>query len=41
MFFAPSMKFNTDNAAMIASASYMEISSGIKRKISANGNLGI
>lgn len=39
--FAPSMKFNTDNAAMIAAASYMEISAGIKRRISAKGDLGI
>ncbi|MDD5098899.1 MAG: tRNA (adenosine(37)-N6)-threonylcarbamoyltransferase complex transferase subunit TsaD [Candidatus Colwellbacteria bacterium] len=40
-FFAPQQKYNTDNAAMIATASYIEIMSGKKRRISANGNLGI
>lgn len=39
--FAPGMKFNTDNAAMIAAASYIESLSGKKRRVSAKGNLGI
>ncbi|MDD4931098.1 MAG: tRNA (adenosine(37)-N6)-threonylcarbamoyltransferase complex transferase subunit TsaD [Candidatus Colwellbacteria bacterium] len=40
-FFAPSMKYNTDNAAMIAVGTYIEHLSGIKRRISAKGDLGI
>ena len=40
-FLAPEWAFNTDNAAMIAAAGYIERLSGKKRPLKANGNLSI
>ncbi len=38
-FFAPSMEFNTDNAAMIAAAAYIQILKKKNRRIAAQANL--
>ncbi len=38
-FFAPDMEFNTDNAAMIAAASYIQILKKKRRRIAAESNL--
>lgn len=38
-FIAPEMRWSTDNAAMIAVASYIENLKGVKRPLKANGNL--
>jgi N6-L-threonylcarbamoyladenine synthase len=40
-FFVPPMKFNTDNAAMIAAAGYFAHLRGKKYPMRANGNLTI
>ncbi len=40
-FFAPSMEFNTDNAAMIAAAAYIQILKKKSRRISAQANLSL
>lgn len=40
-FFAPSMAFNTDNAAMIATAAYISYLRKKNRKISAQSNLNL
>lgn len=40
-FFAPSKKFCTDNATMIAAVGYINYLQGKKRKLVANGNLSL
>ncbi len=40
-FFVPEFKHNTDNAAMIAAAGYMNLLRKKKYPIRANGNLGL
>ncbi len=40
-FIAPEARFSADNAVMIAVSSYIEILSGVKREIQADGNLAI
>ncbi len=40
-FLAPEWAFNTDNAAMIAAAGYIEHLKGKKRALKANGNLSL
>lgn len=40
-FFAPSSEYNTDNAAMIAVAGYLDYLTGTKRPLKANGNLNL
>ncbi|MDO8664138.1 MAG: tRNA (adenosine(37)-N6)-threonylcarbamoyltransferase complex transferase subunit TsaD [Candidatus Liptonbacteria bacterium] len=40
-FFVPDMKYNNDNAAMIAAAAYMGLSRKKKYKLEANGGLNI
>ncbi|MCL4403840.1 tRNA (adenosine(37)-N6)-threonylcarbamoyltransferase complex transferase subunit TsaD [Patescibacteria group bacterium] len=40
-FFAPSMQFNTDNAAMIAAAAYIQILKKKSRRMTAQANLSL
>ncbi|MDE2144494.1 MAG: tRNA (adenosine(37)-N6)-threonylcarbamoyltransferase complex transferase subunit TsaD [Patescibacteria group bacterium] len=40
-FFAPEMKFNTDNAAMVAAAAYLANLRGRRRRITAQANLTV